>query len=224
MRYPPYQVLYGLCMLLFTVFGQAAETERFSRITTDQMTPEQKIYFDHLMAGPVSGTGSAAVVQGANSVAAPFNVYLRNPKLAEALRQTGEQLRFNSSLPKKLNEFAILITAQQWQAQYEWYAHQRLALKAGLNPAIAEQLAKGLRPDHMDQEETAIYNFCSELHQTHQVSDPNFKIVKDLFGEQGVVDLIAVSGYYVMVSMILNVNRTPLPAGATPAFESPSVK
>jgi 4-carboxymuconolactone decarboxylase len=212
-------------VMAFLMIGFAgnsiAEPERFARITKEQMTPDQTKYFDALMAGPVSGTGSAAVVQGANSVAAPFNVYLRSPKLADALRQTAEQLRFHSSLPNRLNEFAILITAQHWQAQYEWYAHLRLALKAGLNPDLAEQLAKGDRPIGMQADEEAVYNFSTELLKTHQVSDDKFNAVKNLFGEQGVVDLIAVSGYYVLVSMILNVNRTPLPAGASPAFAAP---
>lgn len=202
--------------------AHAQEPERFSRITVEQMNPEQKQYFDKLMSGPVSGTGSAAVVQGANSVAAPFNVYMRSPKLAEALRLTSEYLRFNSSLPARLNELAILVTAQHWSAQYEWYAHNRLALKAGLDPKISEQLAKGERPTGMPKEEEAIFNFCHELLNTHQVSDAHYKAVKDLFGEQGAVDLMAVSGYYVLVSMILNVNRTPLPAGATPAFAGPA--
>jgi 4-carboxymuconolactone decarboxylase len=201
---------------------QVQEPERFARITTDKMTPDQKKYFDNLMSGPVSGTGSAAVIQGANSVAAPFNVYMRSPKLAEALRLTGEQLRFHSSMPAKLNEFAIIITAQKWSAQYEWYAHNRLAIKAGLDPKISDQLAKGQKPVGMSKEEEAVYNFCTEMHETHQVSDATFNTAKELFGEQGVVDLIAVSGYYVMVSMILNVNRTPLPAGATPAFPGPT--
>jgi len=196
--------------------------ERFARIPVDKMTPDQKKYFDNVMAGPTAATGSAAVQAGATSMGAPFNVYLRSPKLAEALRQTSEYLRFNTSLPARLNEFAIIIVGQHWQAQYEWYAHTRLAIKAGLDPKIPEQLAKGQRPQGMGKEETAIYNFSRELLDTHQVSDANYAAVKDLFGEQGVVDLIAVSGYYVMVSMTLNVNRTPLPAGAEPAFPSPA--
>lgn len=211
-------------LALTSISVMAQDDQRFKRIPVDQMTPDQKKYFDNLMAGPVSGTGSAAVVQGATSVGAPFNVYLRSPKLAEAFRQTGEYLRFNSSLPARLNELAILITAQHWSAQYEWYAHNRLAIKAGLDPKISEQLAKGLRPVGMSKDEEAIYNFCHELLNTHQVSDAHYDAVKALFGEQGVVDLIGVSGYYVMVSMILNVNRTPLPAGATPAFPAPEPK
>jgi 4-carboxymuconolactone decarboxylase len=189
------------------------DQQRFKRIPVTEMSPAQKQYFDALMAGPVSGTGSAAVVQGATSLGAPFNVYMRSPVLAQSFRTTGEYLRFKSSIPFRLNEFAILITARQWTAQYEWFAHHRLAMKAGLDPAIAADLAVGKRPANMKPDEEAVYNFCTELYETKAVSDASYKAIVDLYGEQGVVDLIAVSGYYVMVAMILNVNRTPLPAG-----------
>ena len=199
--------------------NQTIEQQRFERLHVDQMTPDQKIYFDGLMSGPVSGTGSKGVVQGATSLGAPFNVLLRSPVLAERLRKVGEYLRFESSIPKRLNEFAILITARKWTAQYEWFAHLRLALREGLNPELAAELAQGKRPSNMQPDEEAIYNFCHELHNTHQVSDAHYKAVHDLFGEQGIVDLMVVSGYYVMVSMVLNVNRTPLPEGAVPIPE-----
>lgn len=192
------------------------DVQRFKRLETKDMTSEQKYYFDGLMSGPVSGTGSKGVVQGATSLGAPFNVLLRSPLLAERLRKVGEYLRFESSIPKRLNEFAILITARTWTAQYEWFAHLRLALKEGLNPDLAADLAQGKQPQNMQADEKAIYNFCQELHSTHQVSDAHYQAVHDLFGEQGIVDLMVVSGYYVMVSMVLNVNRTPLPEGATP--------
>lgn len=195
------------------------DQQRFKRLTTDQMSAEQKQYFDALMAGPISGTGSAGVVQGATSLGAPFNVMLRSPVLAERLRKVGEYLRFESTLSKRLNEFAILITARTWTAQYEWYAHHRLAIKAGLNPEVAAELAQGKRPSNMQPDEEAVYNFCHELHATHGVSDKNYQAVLDLFGEQGVVDLMVVSGYYVMISMVLNVNRSPLPEGAIPIPE-----
>jgi len=190
--------------------------QRFKRITTDQMDAEQKQYFDALMAGPISGTGSAGVVQGATSLGAPFNVMLRSPVLAERLRKVGEYLRFESTIPKRLNELAILVTARTWTAQYEWYAHHRLAIKAGLNPDVAADLAQGKRPANMQPDEEAVYNFCHELHTTHGVSDAQYQAVLDLFGEQGVVDLMVVSGYYVLISMVLNVNRSPLPEGAVP--------
>jgi 4-carboxymuconolactone decarboxylase len=212
-----------LCPLLFAAIAAFAgpacaqeELRRFKLIPFAEMTPPQKAYADAVMAGPTSATGSAAVVPGAATIGAPFNVYLRSPELAAALRPVGEYIRFKTSLPAKLNEFAILVTARQWTAQYEWFAHHRLALKAGLDPAVAEDLAQGRRPKGMQPDEEMIYNFSQELHTQHGVSDATFKTVRDRFGEQGVVDLIAVNGYYVLVSMILNVDRTPVPGGKAP--------
>ncbi|MCX7143429.1 MAG: carboxymuconolactone decarboxylase family protein [Proteobacteria bacterium] len=192
------------------------DPRRFKLIPFAEMTPDQRKYADAVMAGPTSSTGSAAVVPGASTIGSPFNVYLRSPLLADQLRRVGEYIRFKTTLPAKLNEFAILVTARQWGAQYEWFAHHRLALKAGLNPAIAEDLAQGRRPAGMSDDEAAIYTFSQELHTTHAVSDATYKAVADKFGEQGVMDLIAVNGYYVLVSMVLNVDRTPLPGGAKP--------
>ncbi len=201
----------------FTGLARAQDdARRFRLIPFTEMTPEQRKYADAVMAGPTASTGSAAVVPGAATIGSPFNVYLRSPLLADRLRGVSEYLRFNTSLPLKLNELAILVTARKWTAQYEWFAHHRLALKAGLDPAIAEDIAQGRRPAKMPAEEEAVYNFVHELHATHQVSDASFKAVKDRFGEQGVVDLIAVTGYYVMVSMILNTDRAPIPGGGKP--------
>ncbi len=200
----------------FTQENVQENARRFKLIPFTEMTPEQKKYADAVLAGPTAATGSAAAVPGAATIGAPFNVYLRSPLLAEQMRKVAEHIRFKTSLPAKLNEFAILVTARQWGAQYEWFAHHRLALKAGLNPAVAADLAQGKRPAGMTPDEAAIYDFSQELHTTHAVSDAHYKAVVDRFGEQGVVDLIAVNGYYVLVSMVLNVDRTPMPGGAPP--------
>ena len=189
---------------------------RFKLTPFTEMTPDQRNYADAVLAGPTAASGSSAAVPGAATIGAPFNVYLRSPILAEQLRGVAEYIRFKTSIPHKLNEFAILVTARQWGAQYEWFAHHRLAMKAGLKPEIAEALANGKRPAGMDADETIIYNFSQELHTTRAVSDANYKAVVDRFGEQGAVDLIAVNGYYVLVAMILNVDRSPLPGGAKP--------
>ena len=211
----------GLAMagLAASVAGDTLAQEdmrRFKLMPFSEMTPAQRAYAEGVMSGPVSATGSAAVVPGANTIGSPFNVYLRSPELAEHLLKAAQHIRFKSSLPARLNEFAILVTARHWGSQYEWVAHHRLALKAGLNPAVAEDLAQGKRPGGMQEDETVIYNFSHELHNQHGVSDATFKAVADKFGEQGVVDLIAVNGYYTLVSMILNVDRTPVPGGKPP--------
>ena len=131
-------------------------------------------------------------------------------------QQFGASMRFNQSMPRKLNELAIIITGRYWTAQYEWMAHKRAALAAGLNPAIVDAIAEGRRPNGMQKDEDAVYTFCTELLNTKHVSDATFAMAKDAVGEKGVVDLMGVMSWYQMVSMLLNVDRYPLPNGAQP--------
>ena|SRR5438067_8514090 len=128
-------------------------------------------------------------------------------------------MRFHSSIPRNLNEFAILITARFWTSQYEWYAHKRDSFKYGLKPALVDAVAAGMRPTQMAPEEEVVYNFCTELLNKKQVSDATFKATVDKFGERGVVDLIGTVGYYNLVSMLLNVDRYPLPDGEKPQLK-----
>jgi 4-carboxymuconolactone decarboxylase len=126
-------------------------------------------------------------------------------------------VRYHTSLPHRLNEFAILITARAWDAKYEWYAHYPLALQAGLKPEVAADLAQGRRPRGMAADEAAVYDFCTELRRDKRVGDATFAAVQTALGDQGVIDLIAVNGYYDMVSMTLNVAQVATPAdGALP--------
>jgi 4-carboxymuconolactone decarboxylase len=128
-------------------------------------------------------------------------------------------MRYHSSIPPKLNELAIIITARHWTSQYEWYAHRRAAQNAGLSQSIIDAVAAGTRPASMAADEQAVYDFVNELLTTKQVSDATFKAAKDTFGERGVVDLIGVTGYYGLVSMLLNVDRYPLPEGTKPELK-----
>jgi len=146
----------------------------------------------------------------------PNAALLRSPELMERTQKVGEYLRYKSSIPARLNEFAILITAREWTAQTEWHAHHPLALKAGLDPAVAADLMQGRRPSGMKDDEAAVYQFCKEIHTNKDVADATYKAVADRFGERGVMDLIALTGYYTMLAMVLNVTRQPLPDGAAP--------
>jgi 4-carboxymuconolactone decarboxylase len=139
--------------------------------------------------------------------------------MGDIAQQFGASMRFNPTMPPRLNEFAIIITARYWTSQYEWYAHRRAAQTAGLNQSIIDAIAAGKRPASMAPEEEAVYDFVNELLTTKQVSDATFKAAKDKFGERGVVDLIGVSGYYQLVSMLLNVDRYPLPEGTAPELK-----
>ena len=177
--------------------------DRFKPLTWDKMTPEQKTMVQHLISGDRGGT-----------INGPFNVTLRSPEMGDQAQMLGAQLRFHSSLPNRLNELAIIMTARYWTSQFEWYAHRQLAAKAGLNQSIIDAIANGKRPASMQPDEEAIYNFGNELLNTKQVSDAAFKAVVDKFGERGAVDLTGVMGYYCFVSMMLNIDRYPLPEGA----------
>jgi 4-carboxymuconolactone decarboxylase len=151
-------------------------------------------------------------------ISGPFWPLLRSPEVMTRARAMGDFLRFKSSLPPRLSEFAILITARQWSQAYEWDAHHRLAIQAGLSAEIAAAVAEGRRPERMAADEEALYNFCTELHQNKSVSDATYARAVSAFGEHGVIDAIGISGYYTLLAMVLNTARTPLPAGRQPAI------
>ena len=188
------------------------DPRRFKLIPVENLTTEQRVVYDAIRSGPRAKAGvSSATVAG--PLGGPFNAMLRSPGIGNIVQALGGEIRYKSSLPNKLNELAIIVTARYWTANYEWHAHCRLALDAGLDPAKAKDVAENRRPANMDEDEAIVYDFSHELHATKGVSDANFKRVVDRFGEHGAFDLIAVNGYYSLVSMILNVDKTPLPEG-----------
>jgi 4-carboxymuconolactone decarboxylase len=148
----------------------------------------------------------------------PFVPLLRSPELMSRVRELGDYLRFKSALPPRLSEWVILITAREWTQQYEWNVHHPIAIQAGLSPAVTDALAEGRRPLEMSEEEEILYDFCIELHRHQNVSDPTYQRAVSRFGERGVVDAVGICGYYTFLAMVLNVARTPLPVGQTPAL------
>jgi 4-carboxymuconolactone decarboxylase len=176
--------------------------DRFKPLTYDEMTPAQRTMVQHLLDGPRGGTDG------------PFNVLLRSPEMGDLGQQFGAATRFATTVPRKLYELAIIITARHWMSQFEWTAHHRGALQAGISPAVADAIAEGRRPAAMPRDEETVYNFATELLQTRQVSDATFAAAKSVLGERGVVELINVMGWYGTVSMLLNVDGYPLPEGS----------
>jgi len=201
------KIALGIAVGLLLAGTQARAADRFPELTLDNMTPEQKKVAEAIMSGP------------RKSLSGPFNAWLRSPELGDRLQKVGEYIRFKSSLPARLNEFAILIAARAWTAQYEWFAHYPLAMKGGLSPKVAADLAAGKRPSGMQDDEKIVYDFCTQLRNKRKVSDATYNAAVDKFGEQGVVDLIGVSGYYDVVSMTLNVAQVQLPDGEKPPLK-----
>lgn len=192
-------------VLVLALNASASAQDRMPPIPKERMTDAQK-------------KAAAEFEAARGSLGGPWAVILRSPDMINRARALSDYLRFNSSLPPRLSEFVILITAREWAQQYEWNAHHPLAVKGGLNPDIAKAVAEGRRPDKMADDEAALYDFCIELHRNRSVSDATYARAVAKFGEQGVVDAIGLSGWYTMVAMVLNTARTPLPAGAAPAL------
>lgn len=181
--------------------------DRFKPLQYDQMTPEQKTMVDHLLAGERGG------------VRGPFNVLLRSPEVGDLGAEFGGAMRFRTGLPGNVREVIIIMTGRYWMAQYEWNAHKAAALQNGVNPAIVDAIATGKRPAGMPLEMEIAYNLIDELLTSHQVTDATFKAAKDKYGERGVVDMIGLSGWYGLVSMLLNVDRYPMPEGVPPGLK-----
>jgi 4-carboxymuconolactone decarboxylase len=193
--------------LLLTGSAFALTGERMAEIPLDKMTPAQRTVAEAIMSGPRKG------------MSGPFNAWLRSPELADRLQKVGEYVRFNTSLDKRLNEMAIIMTAQYWGSQYEWYAHAPLAIKAGLDPDVVAALGAGNKPEKMKDDEAIVWEFTTQLRRDHGVNDAIYAKAVDKFGENGVMDLVAVNGYYDVVSMTLNVAHVSPPADAQLPFK-----
>jgi len=148
----------------------------------------------------------------------PFVPLSRSPGLMLAAARLGNHLRFGNSLPRDVSEFAILLQSRRWTQQYEWYVHVADARTAGLSEATIQAIADGRRPDNMSENQEIVYAFSAELNEFHSVTDHTYARTVDKFGEQGMMDLIGLNGYYSFIAMVLNVSRFPLPPGNTPAL------
>jgi 4-carboxymuconolactone decarboxylase len=190
-----------LAISLSALPAAAQEPTRFKPMTAEQLSPEQKAWADSISGPP----------RNAKFGNPPYRAYIHSPELAKRLSALSDYLRWNTSLPPRLSEMAILITAREWTAQYEWFAHYPLAIKGGLDPAIAEAIANAKRPEGMKADETALYDLATELYRDKKVSDATYKAAFAQFGERGIMDIIGIIGYYDLVSMTLNTMEARMP-------------
>ncbi len=179
---------------------------RLPDLDPNRLTPEQKAVYDRIVSGP------RGRVQG------PLRVWLTSPELADKAQALGALCRYGTSLPPRLSELAILVTGAYWQAGFEWYAHAPLAIEAGLAPAAVEAIRVGRAPSLLQADEQAVYRFAHELVHARRVSPPTYAAAVAQFGEKTVVELVAILGYYALVSMTLNAFEVPLPAGEPDPF------
>ena len=198
-------------LLAFSAIGAdlspATRPPRFPQFTMQQLNEYQRPLGEQIMKVSSIGLGG------------PYNPLLRSPVLGQRVFDLFYYLRWKTSVPLRLNEFAILITGRLWRSQVEWFAHAPLAIKAGLSPEIVADLKANRRPANMKPEEAVVYDFVMELSTKHQVSDETFDRAKQLLGEQQVVDLTAVTGTYVTIAMLLAMAEEGVPPGKEPPFK-----
>ena len=182
--------------------------QRIPDLSPADMSDRQKQLFD-IIAGTRGGT-----------VRGPFAIWLRHPDLVEKADDFGSHLRSGTDVPPRLSELAILVTARFWNASYEWFAHAGAAANAGISRTNIDAIRTGGTPDFANDDEQCVYDLSKELYETKFVSDENYNRAIELLGQDQVIDLVAIVGFYSMVALTLNAFHAPLPEGAEDPFSS----
>lgn len=177
---------------------------RLPKLDPAKLAGRQKQVYDKIAGGPRGG------------VRGPFGVLLHAPGVADPVQALGAYLRFESPLPGRLRELAIMITARFWTAQFEWHIHRGFAEKEGIDPAIIDAIAERRTPEFKNADEKIVYALVRELNKQHRVSDATYDEAVRLLGAEGVVELTAVAGYYTLISMVLNAFEVGIPEGTVP--------
>jgi 4-carboxymuconolactone decarboxylase len=185
---------------------------RLQILNDEQMNAQQRALVDAMRAGP----------RGKIEVRGPFAAFIHAPVFGNLAQSLGAHCRYHTAVPPRLSEFAILCTARLWRAQYEWYAHEPMALKAGVAPETVRDLKAGRVPKKAKKDERAIYDFVQQLYKTRRVSDATYKKVHAFLDDGAIVELVGILGYYSLISMTLNVFRMLPPEDAGLAFSEPS--
>ena len=176
-------------------------SERLTQLSYESLAPQVRP-----LANDILKVSSAAL-------GGPYNALLRSPDMARRCFDLLDYLRFKTTVDKRLNEFAILIQARIANAQYEWWAHEPIARRAGLSDAMMRDLQQCRRPAGMLDDERLVFDFCIQLTLNHRVPDVLWQEAVTKMGEQMVIDLTVLSGTYVMVSMLLNATQVGIPGG-----------
>jgi 4-carboxymuconolactone decarboxylase len=187
---------------------------RLPPIPEEKLTPAQRALVDSIRSGP----------RGQFKMSGPFYCYLHAPAFGELAQKLGAHCRFGTSIPPRLSEFAILVTAQHWKSQYEWAAHAGIAEQKGVKPETIRALRAGRAPSKAPKDEQAIYAFIKALYRDKRVSDRSYKSVNAILGDTGTVELVGLLGYYAMVAMTLDVFRMPVPEGTPLPFKEPAIR
>ena len=186
---------------------------RLPHVTPDNCTPDQKLAFEEFLA---TRGKHLAGKSGADAFAGPWSIFIHSPELMTLTQKMGEYLRYRCAISGRLSELAILLVARHWTADFEWYAHAKIAAREGLSEATIAAIREGRRPDALNADEQIIYDMVSEILVTRRVSDTTYARAVKAFGEKGVVDICGVTGYYSLLAMTMNMGRVAIPADGEP--------
>jgi len=176
---------------------------RLPELPVEEMTPEQRRIHDAISHGP------------RGSIGGPFLAWLRNPKFADAAQQVGEYCRFHTVLGRDLAEIAILVTAVHYRAEFEWWIHRQLAEQAGVPEPVIEAILEKREPDFTDDRARMVWQVARALNERHRLSDAEFEEAQKVLGENGLLDVVGLCGYYALVSLTLNTYEVPVPDGSS---------
>ena len=187
---------------------------RLTRLTPELLTTEQKQTYDALTTGP----RGANMIQSDGSLGGPFNSMLYSPTIGIALQELGARLRYGTSIPRPLLELAIITIGAHWQAQYEFWAHARMALEAGIKQEVVTAIQLGEKPD-LNGSEALVYEFCIQMIETKRIREDTYKELTEALGEVGIMEIATLIGYYSAISIVLNTFEISVPENASPPFK-----
>jgi len=202
---------------------------RIEGLSPDRLSSEQRALYDAILAGrrgqaaAAAGgpSGGAGLLDGRGALVGPFNAWLLSPSIGDRVQRLGEAIRFGSSLPQNVLEVAILVEAREWRAEFEWWAHVRLARRAGVTQEVIAAINEQREPVFTDPGEEIAWRFSQELLAKRRVGPATYRAARERFGENGVMELITLLGYYTLVSMTLNAFEVSLPEGQELTFDTP---
>jgi 4-carboxymuconolactone decarboxylase len=191
----------------FAILSNVSAQDRMPPIPFEKMTDTQKKLADEIIKGP----------RGA--LYGPFIPLIRSPELMDRAQRMGEYLRYKSAIGNKLSELVILIVSRRWTQQFEWDTHEPIALKAGISPETVKAIREGRKPAQLSEDEQIVYDVTTELDATKDLSEATYKRAVDRFGEQGVIDMVGIQGYYTFLAMIMNAAHTTVTDPKTTPLE-----